>query len=80
MKAKNDGKSKGSRRPLIPKEELACVTYYNTIIEGAEILFEGAAAGDLEFFDRLKRVADLALELGGTPETYPLSPTTAAAA
>jgi hypothetical protein len=45
------------------------VSYYNMVVEGLDLLYERAFAGDLEYVDRLKRVAALTVELAGAPET-----------
>ena len=79
MKAKNDGKPKACRTPSIPKDEPALVSYYNMVIEGLDFIYDLAFAGDLEYVDRLKRVAALTVDLAGAPETYPLASATAAA-
>ncbi len=79
MKAKKDGKPKACRASLVPKDEPVLVSYYNTVTEGLDSLYDRPYAGDLEFVDRLKRVAALTLELAGAPKTRPLCPAEKAA-
>jgi len=70
MKTENKSRPEACRMLSLVKEDVAPeVRYYNIILIAADVIFDMADAGDLEFLDRLRELAVLAVKLGGSPES-----------